>query len=85
VVIGSRGTVEINPRDTMGREAAILGMVLFNATEREIASIHAAIGAGLENGTLRPVIGQQMALAEAPKAHRSIIEGTAFGKIILTP
>jgi len=85
VVIGSRGTVEVNPRDAIGREAAILGMSVFNATERETVSIHAAIGAGLENGTLRPVIGQEMPLADAPRAHRKIIEATAFGKIILVP
>jgi NADPH2:quinone reductase len=85
VVIGSRGTVEINPRDAIGREAAILGMSVFNATERETASIHAAIGAGLENGTLRPVIGQEMPLADAPRAHRRIMEVTALGKIILVP
>lgn len=85
VVIGSRGTVEVNPRDTIGREAAILGMSVFNATERETASIHAAIHAGLENGTLRPVIGQEMPLADAPRAHRRVIEATAFGKIVLVP
>jgi NADPH2:quinone reductase len=85
VVIGSRGTVEVNPRDAIGREAAILGMSVFNATERETASIHAAIGAGLENGTLRPVIGQEMPLADAPLAHRRILEATAFGKIVLVP
>jgi NADPH2:quinone reductase len=85
VIIGSRGTVEVNPRDVIGREAAILGMYIFNATERETVSIHAAIGAGLENGTLRPVIGQQIPLAEASRAHRAVIEATAFGKIILVP
>ncbi len=85
VVIGSRGMVEVNPRDAIGREATILGMIVFNATEKERASIHAAIGAGLENGTLTPVIGQQMTLAEAPRAHHTIIESTAYGKIILVP
>jgi NADPH2:quinone reductase len=85
VVIGSRGSVEINPRDTISREATILGMLIFNATDRETMSIHAAIGAGLENSTLRPIIGQQMPLAEASRAHRTIIEATAFGKIILVP
>jgi NADPH2:quinone reductase len=85
VVIGSRGTVEVNPRDAIGREAAILGMSVFNATERETASIHAAIGAGLENGTLRPVIGQEVPLADAPLAHRKIIEASALGKIVLVP
>jgi len=85
VVVGSRGTVEVNPRDAIGREAAILGMSVFNATERETASIHAAIRAGLENGTLRPVIGQEMPLADASRAHRRIIEATALGKIVLLP
>ena len=85
VVIGSRGTVEINPRDAMSREAAILGMTLWNATEREVASIHAAIGAGLENGALRPVVGREMKLAEASRAHRMIIESKAYGKIVLIP
>jgi NADPH:quinone reductase len=84
VVVGSRGTVEIDPRDAMARDAVILGMSLFNATEMEISSAHSAIFAGLENGTLRPVVGQQMPLGEAPEAHHAIMEKKAFGKIVLT-
>lgn len=85
VVVGSRGAVEINPRDAIGREAVILGMTVFNATVRELESIHAAIYAGLESGTLHPVIGKQMKLSEAPIAHHKILEDSAFGKIILIP
>ncbi|MBI1743188.1 NADPH:quinone reductase [Candidatus Acetothermia bacterium] len=85
VVIGNRGTIEINPRDTMGRDAAILGMALFNVPERERASIHAALGAGLSNGTLRPVIGQELPLTDAPKAHKAVLEPGAYGKIVLVP
>ncbi len=85
VVIGSRGTVEINPRDAMSREATILGMVLMNATEREIESIHAALVAGLENGTLRPIVGMELPLAEAARAHRAIMEPGHYGKIVLIP
>ncbi len=83
VVIGSRGTVEINPRDTMSRDADIRGMTLFNTPERELAAIHAALHAGLENGTLRPVIGQEMPLAEAPGAHQQVMAPGAYGKIVL--
>src|SRR3569833_892590 len=43
VVIGSRGTVEINPRDALARDAAILGMILMNGNEKELSSIHAAL------------------------------------------
>jgi len=85
VIIGSRGTVEIDPRDAMRRDAAILGMVLMNASEREIRSIHAALGAGLENGTLNPVVGKEMPLAEAAGAHHEIMESHAYGKIVLVP
>ena len=85
VVIGSRGRIEIDPRDTMMRDASILGMLLFNVTQPEASSIHAALVAGLENGTLRPVIGKEMPLAEAQRAHREIMEHGAYGKIILIP
>ena len=37
VVIGCRDTIEIDPRIAMGREAAILGMTLFNASDKELA------------------------------------------------
>ncbi len=85
VVVGSRGAVEINPREVMIRDASILGMLVANASEREIQSIHFALAAGLENGTLRPVIGQELPLREAPQAHRKILEPGAFGKIVLIP
>lgn len=85
VVIGNRGTVEINPRDLMARDAAVHGMLLFNATEKELASIHAALVAGLANGTLRPVVGQDLPLAEASRAHEAVMEPGAHGKIVLVP
>lgn len=85
VVIGSRGTVEINPRDAMARDASILGMVLLIAPEHEAMQIHRALVAGLENGTLRPVVGQEMPLAEAPRAHQAVMEPGAYGKIVLIP
>src|SRR5204863_2821914 len=66
VVIGNRGTIEINPRDAMAREADIRGLTLFAATEADLVEIHAAIIAGLENGVLRPVIRQELPLADAP-------------------
>ena len=39
--------------------------------------------AGLENGTLRPVIGKEFPLAEAAEAHRVVMESGAIGKIVL--
>ena len=83
VVIGSRGDVTISPRDIMTRRGAILAFTLWGITEAEEAEIHAGLIAGLENGTLRPIVGKEMPLAEAPRAHKEILEPGAFGKIVL--
>ncbi|MFA4903184.1 MAG: NADPH:quinone reductase [Desulfobaccales bacterium] len=85
VVIGTRGTVTIDPRDTIAKETSILGMYIWNASEKETASIHAALGAGLANGTLRPIIGKKLPLCEAARAHHEVIEAKAYGKIVLIP
>jgi len=85
VVIGSRGTVEIDPRDTMARDASIVGMSLFNMPEADRAVVHAALVAGLENGTLRPVVGREMPLTAAPESHIAVMAPGAKGKIVLVP
>lgn len=85
VIIGSRGKVEILPRDAMAREASIFGLMLFNATDAERKSIYAAISAGLENETLRPIVGKRFRLADAAKAHEAVLAPGAFGKIVLIP
>ena len=85
VIIGSRGPVEIDPRNTMQRDADVRGMILPNTPPAEVASIHAALVAGLENGTLRPVIGKEFLLSEAAQAHRAVMESGAAGKIVLVP
>ena len=85
VVIGNRGRVEIDPRKSMARDATILGMTLFNATREHLEEIHAGIVAGLENGSLNPVIGKEFPLADAAKAHVAVMESGALGKIVLVP
>ena len=85
VVIGCRGSVEIDPRETMGRDAAILGMILFNISAPELASVHAALGAGLQQGTLRPIVSRELPLAEAAAAHHAIMETSSLGKLVLIP
>ncbi|HEY3915334.1 MAG TPA: NADPH:quinone reductase [Verrucomicrobiae bacterium] len=85
IVIGNRGKVEIDPRHLMMRDADIRGMMVSNASPVSKASIHAALGAALENETLKPVIGRELPLAEATKAHELIMEPGAHGKIILIP
>ncbi len=85
VIIGSRGTVEIDPRDAMRSNATVLGMSIMNAQEHQLFTIHAALAAGLENGTLRPVVAREFPLSDAAKAHHEIMETSAGGKIVLLP
>src|SRR5712671_240196 len=85
VVIGSRGDVTITPRDLMVRRASVLAFTLWAAQPVEVAEIHAGIFAGMENGTLRPVVAKQIPLAEAARAHKEILEPGASGQIILVP
>lgn len=85
VVIGNRGTVEINPRDAMSKDVSIRGMLLLNITPEETARIEAALAAGLENGILSPIAGKEFPLAEAPQAHAAVLAPGAYGKITLIP
>ena len=47
------------------------------------AEIHAALIAGLENGALNPVIGKELPLADAPRAHDAVMQTRCSGKIVL--
>jgi NADPH2:quinone reductase len=85
VVIGSHGKIEIDPRDTMNRESDILGLMLFGATPIQHRAMYSALTAGLEAETFRPVVGVELPLAEANRAHQLVIDGEQFGKIVLIP
>jgi NADPH2:quinone reductase len=85
VVIGSRGRVEIDPRDAMVRDADIRGMILANTPPAELARIHAALFAGLESGAYRPVIARELPLSAAAAAHQAVMQPGAAGKIVLLP
>jgi NADPH2:quinone reductase len=84
IVIGNRGEVTINARELMARRASIRGFTIFDITPGEESDIHAGLVAGLENGTLRPVVGKELPLADAARAHKEILEPGAAGKIVLT-
>jgi NADPH2:quinone reductase len=85
VVVGNRGRTEIDPRKAMLRDAAVLGMTLLNVSPEDYRAIHAALAEGLAAGQLRPVVGKELPLAEAARAHREVLEPGAHGKIVLIP
>lgn len=83
IIIGNRGEITIDPRDLMARRASARGFTLWAITPEEEADIHAGLIAGLENGTLRPVVGKELPLADAARAHKEILEPGAAGKLVL--
>ena len=85
IIIGNRGEITINPRDLMSRRASARGFTMWAITPAEEAQIHAGLVAGLENGTLRPVVAKELPLAEAARAHKEVLEPGAAGKIVLVP
>jgi len=82
-VIGNRGTVEIDPRDAMGRDASIVGMSLFNHPDT-IGRRPRALVAGSRTGRLA-VIGRELPLSAAPESHVAVMSPGARGKIVLVP
>jgi len=85
VIIGNRGRIEIDPRKIMTKDAAVFGMALWGVPADEIRRAHQAIVAGLESGALNPVVGTEMPLGDAAKAHVKVMEPGARGKIVLIP
>jgi NADPH:quinone reductase len=85
VIVGNRGSVELNPRLIMSKDATLIGFTNWNATAGELATAHAAIIAGMERCGLRPEVSQEMGLSDAPRAHEAVLKPGAHGKIVLIP
>ena len=85
IIIGNRGEITINPRMTMMKELDIRGLALFNGSRTQMEEIMRDLLAGLADGSLRPVVGREMPLADAAKSHEAVLEPGAFGKIVLVP
>jgi NADPH:quinone reductase len=84
-VIGNRGNTEINARSAMNKNAAILGVALFNTTPAQLIGLHAALVEGLANGSLRPAIAMEIPLKDAARSHEAVMESGHHGKIVLVP
>jgi len=85
IIIGNRGEITISPRVAMMKELDIRGIALWNATPEQIAPMMKDILAGVADGTLRPIIGKEMPLADAAEAHVAVLQPGAYGKIVLIP
>jgi NADPH2:quinone reductase len=84
VVVGNRGRVEIDPRQAMAKDSAILGMTLWNVPADGLRAINLALTEALERKALSPAVDRELPLVEAPQAHAAVAEGGRVGKIALT-
>ncbi|RYG85243.1 MAG: NADPH:quinone reductase, partial [Alphaproteobacteria bacterium] len=85
VVVGNRGSIEINPRKLMTKDSTITGIRLDNGSPKEIGFIHSTLYTGLMNETLVPIVHKTFPLSEAGKAQEAVLADGSMGKIILIP
>ena len=70
--------------EALGKDVSLLFMNLNNAGRAGIARITAEIAQMVAEGRVKPVIGVQLPLAEARRAHE-LLDGDHLGKIVLLP
>lgn len=84
IIGGTDGSVNLDPIPILWKGASIIGLYIRLATPQELQQIHAAIYAGLENGTLRPAVAQEFPLIDAASSHGAVRQTSSSGKIVLT-
>jgi NADPH2:quinone reductase len=82
-VIGNRGTVEINPRDLMARDASVIGVALANIKPNELALIAKSLLPLFEKGVLKPVVRHAYELGELAQAHEDVLKSGALGNLVV--
>ncbi|MCV2402062.1 NADPH:quinone reductase [Marinomonas sp. C2222] len=83
-VVGNRGTVEINPRDLMARDASVIGVALAQIKPAELALIAKSLRPLFEKGVLKPVVRRAYALEELPQAHEDVLKSGALGNLVIS-
>jgi len=89
-IIGMQGGTkgEFNVGKMMRKRASIAGTTLrarpVEDKGRIVADVRERLWPLVAQGTVQPVIGQAVPMAEAGNAHRALDEGGVFGKVLLT-
>ena len=83
VIIGSRGSIDLDPRLLMRADADIRGMVMMNAEQSELEELAGMIADAASSGFIKPVIRKFFDLNDAADAHRLVRQPGAAGKIVL--
>lgn len=82
IIVGSRDTIEVNPRNLMTSEAIVTGMTFTYPTQKEMKEMQYGVNALLEIGAIRSLIGNEFTLDEPVEAHKSLMESSGNGRTI---
>ena len=90
IAVGYAGGLwqDVSPAWLVGRNIGVHGFYLGRLLAREPQRVEQAARDVLrlwEAGAVRPVVGQELPLAEAAQAHRLIEERRSLGKVVLVP
>lgn len=83
VVVGSRGRIEIDPRRTMVKESIVTGMTFWGGGEPAIHRAFAGISALLARKAITPIVGSEVPIQHAARAHEEVMQDGSTGKIVL--
>jgi NADPH2:quinone reductase len=83
VIGGTDAPVTFDPTPILWRGASIIGLYIGLASPEELAEIHNALFTQSQNHVLRPIVGQEFALADVAKAHEAVHQASSAGKIVL--
>lgn len=75
-VVGWRGPIKINPRDTMLKETSIIGVSLVSSTKEEFQQFTGTFKKEWKKGWVKPVIGSEYPLEKEAGVHEDIIHGS---------
>jgi NADPH:quinone reductase-like Zn-dependent oxidoreductase len=82
IIVGSRDTIEITPRNLMTNEATVTGMTVASPSKKDMQEMqHGVIGL-LNIEAIKPVIGNQFTLDEGTEAHKSLMNSSGNGRTI---
>jgi len=82
IVVGSRDTIEVNPRHLMTNEAIVTGMTFTYPTKDEMKELHHGVTALLKMGAIHPLIGDEFTLDEPVEAHKALMESSGNGRTV---
>jgi NADPH2:quinone reductase len=85
IVIGGGRPVEIDPVGIIGAGVNIIGVRLSLIGAELNQKIHSELRQRLSEGKLKPVVDEEIPLAEAARAHHAVSQSGSLGKICLIP